>query len=144
VPGIHVFDEPEERKSWMAGTSPAMTESLSNNAVEQRQAYQDRDRDQRVTDAAEYGFIGNAEQPRPDGEAEPVSRADDERELEHRERQHAAESVAHHGNCGGDGEIDHKRNETPPKWRLSEPAKLRTASSRVRFFPLQFALGRHL
>jgi hypothetical protein len=25
VPGIHVFEAPHNKKSWMAGTSPAMT-----------------------------------------------------------------------------------------------------------------------
>jgi hypothetical protein len=28
VPGIHVFAALQERKSWMAGTSPAMTSHL--------------------------------------------------------------------------------------------------------------------
>jgi hypothetical protein len=25
VPGIHVFNAPQQKKAWMAGTSPAMT-----------------------------------------------------------------------------------------------------------------------
>jgi hypothetical protein len=33
VPGIHVFDEHRRKKTWMAGTSPAMTRSFFVNAM---------------------------------------------------------------------------------------------------------------
>jgi hypothetical protein len=33
VPGIHVFTELTQEKSWMAGTSPAMTEKNFVNAM---------------------------------------------------------------------------------------------------------------
>jgi hypothetical protein len=33
VPGIHVFDEHRRKKTWMAGTSPAMTRVFFVNAM---------------------------------------------------------------------------------------------------------------
>src|ERR1700733_5701347 len=59
VPGIHVFDDATKSKTWMAGTSPAMTEVFDFRTIAKLHDPPHRDPDRSDRDPDVVAVVGN-------------------------------------------------------------------------------------